>query len=151
MKIYSKSFKNGDTIPLRFTCDGSDVSPELSWEDLPDETRSLALICDDPDASDKPWVHWIAFNIPVSVKSLPENITVDEFAKGIGTQGINSWGNALYGGPCPPGGMHRYFFRLYALDTFLPLKNEVRKPELLKAMKGHILGQAEIMGRYTRG
>lgn len=150
MNVFSESFKNKEIIPEKHACDGSDISPALSWDDVPEKTRSFALICDDPDALSEPWVHWIIFNIPEGLRMLPENIPAGEISQNTGIQGINSWGNIGYGGPCPPGDIHRYFFRLYALDIILPVIEDMNKKKLLSAMKGHILGEAEIMGRYTR-
>lgn len=146
----SEVFEPGGMIPSRFTCDGEDISPPLSWEDAPEQTHAFALIMDDPDAPVGTWIHWIVFNLPPQARSLPESV-----GKGAqlpaGTQrGKNSWERLRYGGPCPPGGIHRYFFKLYALDSRLDLNEGIRKEELVEAMKGHVLGQAELMGRYRR-
>jgi Raf kinase inhibitor-like YbhB/YbcL family protein len=137
-------------IPKRFTCDGEDLSPPLSWSGLPAGTRSLALICDDPDAPVGTWDHWVLFNIPATVTGLPENVPAKASLDDGSVHGNNSWGRPGYGGPCPPGGTHRYFFKLYALDTELNLKTGATKSQLVKAMEGHILDQAQLMGKYRR-
>lgn len=147
-QLTSSTFRNGEAIPARYTCDGQDISPPLEWQDAPEQTRSFALICDDPDAPVGTWVHWVAYNLPASVKSLPEGVTAANPAAG--QQGQNSWGQSGYGGPCPPGGTHRYFFKLYALDIQLTLKAGAGKHQVLKAAEGHILAQAELMGKYSR-
>jgi Raf kinase inhibitor-like YbhB/YbcL family protein len=147
MKITSPSFDNGGTIPAAHTCDGQDTSPALSWSDIPTGTKSLVLMCDDPDAPAGLWTHWIVFNI---------SPTTNKFSSGqdchaIGAQlGANSWNKASYGGPCPPSGTHRYYFTLYALDTTLPLKNGAPRSAIEQAMTGHTLAQTKIMARYAR-
>lgn len=148
--ITSTLFKNGEMIPQKYTCDGKDISPALKWESLPTQTQSIALIADDPDAPAGTWVHWVIFNIPPTTTELPEAIpTTDRLLNG-GLQGKNDFGNNGYGGPCPPGGTHRYYFKLYAVDTMLKLSAGITKADLLKAMEGHIVAQAEVMGRYSR-
>lgn len=150
MKITSSAFKEGQMIPSRYTCDGQDISPPLEWDQVPDGTKSFALICDDPDAPRGTWVHWVVYDIPPGVKNLPENVRPDrEPGSGI-RQGKNDWPKIGYGGPCPPSGIHRYYFKLYALDTMLNLKPGATKEQLLQAMKGHILGEAQLMGKYQR-
>jgi len=151
MQITSPAFANAETIPDRFTCKGADVSPAVAWEGLPAGTISLALIFDDPDAPMGTWVHWIAYDIPAGRKGLPENVpgSRNEIAGG-GLQGTNSWGRIGYGGPCPPSGTHRYYFRLYALDTMLGLQPGATKSQVAAALEGHVLGEAELMGRYSR-
>lgn len=145
IKITSPAFVDGGTIPVKYTCDGADVSPQLDWENLPAGTRSLALISDDPDAPMGTWVHWVLFDIPPDTTGLPEGV------KGIGTQGKNDFRKLGYGGPCPPKGpAHRYFFKLYALDTKLGLKEGATKADVEKAMQGHILAQGQIIGKYGR-
>lgn len=148
------AFQEGEVIPVKYTCDGEDVSPPLVWENIPEGTRSFALICDDPDAPVGTWVHWVIYNIPPAVSSLPENVdktraVLDEPLKGV-VQGVNSWNRIGYGGPCPPPGpAHRYYFKLYALDTVI--KGErLNKTRLLKEMEGHVLAETQIMGRYQR-
>jgi hypothetical protein len=142
--ITSPAFAEGEPIPAKFSCDGEDISPELVWSGIPEGTASLALIMDDPDAPMGTWVHWVLFNLPPGSAGLPEG------AAGLGEDGNNSWKRTGYGGPCPPGGTHRYFFKLYALDTTLDLEPGATKKALEKAMEGHILAQAELMGTYSR-
>ncbi|MHB0969341.1 MAG: YbhB/YbcL family Raf kinase inhibitor-like protein [Thermoanaerobaculia bacterium] len=149
MKIESSAFKEGALIPQKFTCDGQDLSPALRFTDVPKDAKSLALVVDDPDVppavrADRNWDHWVVWNIP------PATHDIGEGAPPKGIQGRNSWGKNVYGGPCPPDREHRYFFKLYALDTMLELPATAGKPELLAAMKGHVLEQAQLMGRYDR-
>ncbi|MDH7485501.1 MAG: YbhB/YbcL family Raf kinase inhibitor-like protein [Anaerolineae bacterium] len=149
-ELTSTAFVQGKPIPRKYTCDGQDISPPLSWGDPPAGTRSLALIADDPDAPAGTWVHWVLYNLPATSRGLPEAVSSDaELADG-SRHGRNSWRRLGYGGPCPPRGTHRYFFKLYALDTVLDLKAGADKGQLLKAMEGHILAQAELMGTYSR-
>jgi Raf kinase inhibitor-like YbhB/YbcL family protein len=149
--VSSPSFQNGGNIPKKFTCDGADVSPELHWTSLPAGTQSLALIADDPDAPVGTWTHWVLFDLPAQTASLPEGVPkVDELSTG-GRQGRNDFRKIGYGGPCPPPGKpHRYFFKLYALDKKLDLKPGASKQDVELAIRGHILGQAELMGKYQR-
>ncbi|MGD2124588.1 MAG: YbhB/YbcL family Raf kinase inhibitor-like protein [Desulfobacteraceae bacterium] len=144
------AFKEGEMIPRQYTCDGKDISPPLSWSAVPEGTQSLALICDDPDAPMGTWVHWVLFNLPANIDSLPEEVpasrTLDSGAK----HGKNDFRRFGYGGPCPPGGTHRYYFKLYALDTMLDLDPGLTKAELLKAMEGHVLAEGQLMGCYRR-
>jgi len=151
IKIESDAFKYGEIIPVKYTCDGEDISPPLRWENIPEGTKSLVLICDDPDAPMGTWDHWILFNIPPDVKELPEGIKPLEKLENGAIHGKNSWKKLGYGGPCPPFGTHRYFFKIYALDTVLDLKPGATKKEILKAMEGHIIGCGELMGKYKRG
>ncbi|MEM4724204.1 MAG: YbhB/YbcL family Raf kinase inhibitor-like protein [Candidatus Hadarchaeum sp.] len=148
--VKSSAFGHGEFIPRKYTCDGSDISPPLEWGNAPDGTRSFALIVDDPDAPGGTWVHWVLYNIPSNARSLAENTPPDPRVADGSMNGRNSWGKLGYGGPCPPRGTHRYFFKLYALDTVLNLGSGEGKEQLLEAMKGHILGQAELMGKYRR-
>lgn len=150
MKLISTAFNNRDIIPPRYTCDGQDVSPPLTWSPPPADTQSLALICDDPDAPGKTWVHWVVYNLSPSTRFLPEAVPGESAVAGIGLQGINDFHQLAYGGPCPPGGTHRYFFKLYALDNTLDLQPGATKAELEVAMKGHIIDRGELMGYYTR-
>jgi Raf kinase inhibitor-like YbhB/YbcL family protein len=150
IQLTSEAFSDGTMIPKRFTCDGEDFSPPLSWSGLPTETASLALICDDPDAPVGTWDHWVLFNIPASATGLPENVPAKATLDDGSVHGNNSWGRLGYGGPCPPGGTHRYFFKLYALDIALNLKTGATKSQLVKAMEGHILDQGQLMGKYKR-
>ena len=150
MKLTSPAFSEGALIPAQYTCAGDDFSPPLAWSDLPAGAKSLALIADDPDAPVGTWVHWVAFNLPVTAGGLPEGIKDAKQLPGGGTQGTNSWRRIGYGGPCPPSGTHRYFFKLYALDTTLSLGNSATAKDLQAAMKGHILAEAQLMGRFKR-
>lgn len=148
--LTSEAFRQEEMIPRRYTCDDENISPPLQWQQPPSGTMSFALIADDPDAPRGTFVHWVIFNIPADSRSLDEAVPVArELANG-SRQGLNSASNNGYTGPCPPSGTHRYFFKLYALDTMLDLPAEANKEELLAAMEGHILAQAELMGRYSR-
>jgi hypothetical protein len=149
--VESDAFPAEGTIPQHYTCDGDDASIPLRWSDPPAVTQSLALIFDDVDAPAGTWVHWVIFNIPASVNSLPEGVAADAVVDGLGTSGANSWRNLGYGGPCPPeGAPHRYTFRLYALDTMLDLEAGASRAELDGAMLGHILDTGQLVGRYGR-
>jgi Raf kinase inhibitor-like YbhB/YbcL family protein len=150
MELSSPSFKTGGFIPGKYTCDGKDVSPPLNWDKVPDGTKSFVLICDDPDAPMGTWVHWVFYNIPPDLRSLPEGIPGDRQLKNGSMQGMTDFRRPGYGGPCPPGGVHRYFFKLYALDDLLTLRPGATKPDVTKAMQEHILGQCELMGKYRR-
>lgn len=150
-ELKSAAFSQGGMIPSVHTCQGRDTSPPLSWTGAPDKTRSFALICDDPDAPVLTWVHWVYYNIPAAVTSLPEGMPKVERPEQGGIHGRSSFGDYGYGGPCPPWGTHRYFFRIYALDTMLSLAPGAKKKEILKAMEGHVLGTAELMGTYKKG
>jgi hypothetical protein len=145
MKLTSPAFEDKAMIPSEYTCDGDDISPELSIADVPANAKSLVLICDDPDAPAGTWDHWIVFNIPPATKSIPKGKEPE------GTAGKNSWGKTGYGGPCPPSGTHRYFFKLYALDTLLDLPEGASKADIESAMKDHVLEEAQLMGKYARG
>ena len=152
--LTSPAFDHNGAIPVRHTCDGEDRSPALSWAGLPQGTKSLALVVDDPDAPDPAapkmtYVHWVLYNIPPTAAGLPEGVTVDDLPAGT-QQGLNDWRRSGYGGPCPPIGRHRYFHKLYALDAMLPELNAPTKARLEAAMQGHILGQAELVGTYQR-
>jgi Raf kinase inhibitor-like YbhB/YbcL family protein len=144
-KLISSAFKEGNPIPAKYTCDSSNVSPTLSWSGSPKATKSFAIIMDDPDAPNGDWVHWVMYNIPGTLNSLDEKFSVEKI-KAI--DGLNSWGDKGYNGPCPPDGAHHYIFRLYALDKILTPKEEMDKYELLKAMKGHILGETTLTGLF---
>lgn len=147
LQLTSTAFKHGDPIPSQYSCDGVDISPPLAWQNIPENTASFVLIIDDPDAPVGIWDHWLLFNIPAKTTSLAENIS----ALPEGTKvGQNSWGNNTYGGPCPPKGKHRYFFKLYALDTTLDLEEGATKATLETAIHGHVLAEAELMGTYDR-
>lgn len=152
--LSSAAFPADGTIPARHTCDGQDLSPPLVWTDLPANTRSLALIVDDPDAPDPAapkmtWVHWVLYNLPPTASGLPEGVAASALPAGTG-QGTNDWQRTGYGGPCPPIGRHRYVHKLYALDVVLPDLPQPTKAALEKAMRGHILARAELIGHYQR-
>ena len=150
LEISSSAFSEGEMIPIRYTCDGLDISPELSWKGVPEAARSMALICDDPDAPMGTWIHWVLFNIPASANGLTAEIPSDASLENGARHGTNDFRRLGYGGPCPPGGTHRYFFKLYALDAELNLESGIRKAELLDAMQGHILAEGQLMGIYKR-
>jgi hypothetical protein len=150
MKLESTAFTDDGMIPSQYTCDGQDISPDLSWDAPPTGTQSLALIVDDPDAPGQIFVHWVLYDIPPEVQQLPKAIAPQATLLNGGTQGKNDFGNLGYGGPCPPSGIHHYFFRLYALDRELGLEAGATKAQLQAAMGGHILAAAELIGRYSR-
>ena len=150
IQLTSTAFGSEEMIPEKYTCDGQDISPPLEWGDPPEGTGSFALISNDPDAPVGTWDHWVLFNLPPETRSLPELVPPDAKLPDGSQHGQNSWRRLGYGGPCPPGGTHRYFFRLYALDTRLDLDSGANKKQVLEAMEGHILGQAELMGVYSR-
>ncbi len=150
--IESSAFGEGQKIPPVYTCDGRDISPPLNWSGVPAETKSLALILDDPDAPDPPapkrtWVHWILYNLPASLSGLPAAVRIIALPAGT-RQGVNDWKDTKYSGPCPPIGRHRYFFKLYALDTVLPDLKRPTKGRLEEAMRGHVIAQATLIGTY---
>ena len=149
-ELTSPAFAAEERIPARYTCDGADVSPPLRWNDPPAGTRSLALIADDPDAPAGTWVHWVVYRIPAASRRLDEAVPATA-ELGDGTrQGINDFRRIGYGGPCPPSGTHRYFFRLYALDTVPEVEAGATKTRLLEAVKGHVLAETLLVGRYRR-
>ena len=151
LRLTCPAFTDGQSIPDSFTCTGRNVSPPFLWTGAPKETKSLALICDDPDAPGKTWVHWVVYNMPPTTTGLPEGVPPGEKVPLGGLQGINDFHKLGYGGPCPPrGGAHRYFFKLYALDAMLDLKPGATKAAVVKAMKGHVLAKAQLMGKYRR-
>lgn len=150
MKITSPAFQHEGMIPPKYTCKGEDKSPQLNWENAPANVKSFVLICDDPDAPIGTWDHWILFNIPPTANQLEEGIPPKAELPDGSKHGKNSWGRTDYGGPCPPFGTHRYFFKLYALDTILNLKSGASKKDVLKAMDNHILEQAELMGKFKK-
>lgn len=153
MKISSPVFSDGEPIPPRYSCEGSDISPPLDWDlsqlSIPDN-GSIVLICDDPDAPGGTWIHWVIFNLPPETSSLPEMVMPREELENGALQGANSWGNIGYGGPCPPSGTHHYYYKIYALDAKLNLPPGTTKEELLNAMDGHVLDEGQLMGTYTR-
>jgi Raf kinase inhibitor-like YbhB/YbcL family protein len=150
LAITSSAFSEGGMIPRQYSCDGPDISPDLSWQGVPEGSRSLALICDDPDAPVGTWVHWVLFNIPAGEKGLAAEIAPDATLSNGALHGTNDFRRLGYGGPCPPSGTHRYYFKLYALDTVLPLDSGATKAQVEAAMAGHILAQAQLMGKYKR-
>jgi len=152
--LTSSAFEDHAAIPKQYGCDGDDVSPPLCWSGTPRGTRSFVLIMDDPDAPDPraprlTWVHWVVVNIPAPMHALAENAAADGLPKGA-YHGLNDWKRAGYGGPCPPIGEHRYFHKLYALDTLLAPSGHPTKDEVLRAMKGHVLGDAQLVGTYRK-
>ncbi len=151
LHLESPAFQPGGAIPKEFACEGPDHSPALQWSNAPENTRSFVLIVDDPDAPVGTWVHWVVYDLPAGTKSLPQGVSKSEKLQGGGVQGKNDFKRIGYGGPCPPPGKpHRYFFKLYALDTELNLKPGAKKAEIEQAMHGHILANAELMGTYGR-
>jgi Raf kinase inhibitor-like YbhB/YbcL family protein len=154
IKLSSSAIADGALIPKTFTCDGSDRSPPLEWSGVPSSARSLALICDDPDAPMGTWSHWVVFNLPPQTNALSEAIPPTETFQlevGEGRQGRNDFKKLGYGGPCPPGGTHRYYFRLYALDSELELTSKATRADVLKAIEGHIVAEGRLVGKYQRG
>jgi Raf kinase inhibitor-like YbhB/YbcL family protein len=148
-QITTTAFRDGSSIPKKFSCDGPDVSPALSWGDPPAGTRSLAIIADDPDAPAGTWVHWVLYDLPADTRKLPEGVAKDRELPNGALQGRNDFGKIGYNGPCPPrGSEHRYFFKLYALDSRTGLKAGATKSELERAMKGHVLAQAQLIGKF---
>jgi Raf kinase inhibitor-like YbhB/YbcL family protein len=150
MKLTSTAFSEGGMIPAQYTCNGPDISPPLNWEDVPEQTKSLALIADDPDAPVGTWVHWVLYNLPADTHELQEDLHKTKVLPKGSMQGTNDFRKIGYGGPCPPGGTHRYFFKLYALDELVDLNPGARKKDLLDAMKGHILSECQLMGKFSR-
>lgn len=154
LTLTSTAFTDGGEIPSKYTCQGDDIAPPLSWRGVPANARSLALIVDDPDAPDPraprmTWVHWVLFNLPPATTGLPQGATTADLPPGT-EQGLNDWKRTGYGGPCPPVGRHRYFHKLYALDTVLTLSGKPTKPALEAAMQGHVIGQAQLVGTYQK-
>ena len=152
--LKSPVFDEGGVISLKYTCEGDDIAPPLEWEGVPEKAGSLVLIVDDPDAPDPDdpkmtWVHWVVYNLPADVRGLPEGANADKLPVGT-EQGLNDWQNIGYGGPCPPIGRHRYFFKLYVLDTVLENLNSPTKEEVEAAMQGHIIARAELIGTYKK-
>lgn len=147
--LMSPAFSNNKFIPNTYACDGANISPSLSWTNIPLNTKSFALIVDDPDAEEKVWVHWLIFNIPATVTSLPEGANTN-FISGVTDFYYMRHGVWQYVGPCPPKGVHHYHFTLYALDIMLNLSEQATKEDVIKAMQGHVLGQAEVIGLYQR-
>lgn len=150
MILTSSAFADGATIPSRHTCDGENLSPPLSWRDVPDGTVALALVVDDPDAPAGTWVHWVLFNVPASETGLSEGLSGAHILSRGTIEGTNSWGRCGYGGPCPPSGTHRYFFKLYALDGPVGLSPSATADDLVAAIERRVLAESVLMGRYAR-
>ena len=150
IKLTSAAFKDGEPIPRAYTCDGANISPPLEWSGVPKSAKTIVIVCDDPDAPGGTWVHWVLYNLPADNIGVVENLPATETLKAGGFQGKNDFGKTAYGGPCPPSGTHRYFFKIYALDSELPLKAGATRAELMKAMEGHIVVQGQLMGTYRR-
>ena len=149
--LSSPAFKAGETIPQKHTCDGPDLSPELAWTAVPAGSKSVALLCEDPDAPGGLWAHWVIWGIPADSTALPGGIAKEKQLPSRIAQGMNDFRKVGYGGPCPPRGKpHRYFFRIYALDTHLTLAPGALRKDLLKAIEGHVIGEGELMGTYAR-
>jgi Raf kinase inhibitor-like YbhB/YbcL family protein len=154
LTLTSHAFAEGSPIPVQYTCEGSNISPQLQWEGVPDKAKSLVLIVDDPDAPDPrapkmTWVHWVLYNLPPETRELPEAVSPAKLPANTG-EGVNDWKRTGYGGPCPPIGRHRYFHKLYALDNLLEGINNPTKTEVERAMAGHIIEQAVLMGTYMK-
>jgi hypothetical protein len=151
LSITSAAFSEGQPIPAKYSCEGSDISPPLKWTSVPANTKSFALIMDDPDAPAGTWVHWVLYDLPANATGLPEDVAKTQFVAGNAKQGLNTWPRLGYGGPCPPPGKpHRYFFKLNALDVMLDLKPGATKKDVETAMKGHVLAEGQLMGTYQR-
>jgi Raf kinase inhibitor-like YbhB/YbcL family protein len=150
IKITSTAFKEGEMIPSKYTCDGENISPQIAWTNFPDKTKSFVLISDDPNAPMGTWVHWVVYNIPANVSELKEKFPKDAKSDDGTMQGTTDFKRIGYGGPCPPSGTHRYYFKIYALDTILKVKPGLTKNEILNEMQGHILAEGQLMGKYKR-
>jgi Raf kinase inhibitor-like YbhB/YbcL family protein len=150
MIIRSPAFANNSPIPQKYTCDGENVSPPIEWSDVPSTARTVALVCDDPDAPKGDFVHWVLFNVPSDEGHLPERVSTKPQLPDGARQGKNDFGKVGYGGPCPPDGTHHYRFTLYAVDTELDVPAISTRDEVLKSMKDHVLGSAQLTGTYTR-
>jgi len=150
IKMSSPAFEDGGPIPPKYTCDGEDVSPPLTWAAVPEGTASIALICDDPDAPMGTFVHWVVYNLPTDTAQLEEAVPADATLPGGAMQGTSDFGRIGYGGPCPPSGTHRYFFKLYALDAKVDLEPRATKQQLLGVIEQHVLAQGQLIGTYKR-
>ena len=150
IKIESRDFKEGELIPSKFTCDGANISPQLSWACTTEGVKTFVLLVEDPDAPSGNFTHWIVYNIPARVNSLMQNSTPTKNVPDEILMGTNDFGRIGYGGPCPPSGTHRYYFRIYGLNTAVHLDSGATKKEVLKKMEGHIIARGELMGRYQR-
>ena len=150
MKLISPAFQDGEPIPKKYTCQGENISPPFSLVGVPASAKSLALICDDPDAPGKTWTHWVLFDLPASTREIPEGLPRQETIANGAKQGITDFKTAGYGGPCPPSGTHRYFFKIYALDTDFELAGGASKEQLLKAIEGHVIVEGQLIGTYQK-
>jgi len=150
IKLTSTAFKEGEPIPRQYTCDGVNISPPLEWGKVPKTVKTIAIVDDDPDAPARTWVHWVVYNLPAEHIGLVESLPATEKLVAGGFHGKNDFGNVGYGGPCPTSGTHRYFFKIYALDSELPLEARATKAEVEKAMEGHVVAQAQLMGTYRK-
>lgn len=150
IEMTSTAFQQGGMIPKQYTCSGKNISPPLAWSGVPQDAKSIALIVDDPDAPGRTYVHWVVFNMPPARRGLPENVRPGKTIPGGGQQGVTTGRKNGYLGPCPPSGTHRYFFKLYVLDTMLDLKSGSSKNELLKAIEGHVINRGQLMGTYKK-
>jgi Raf kinase inhibitor-like YbhB/YbcL family protein len=150
IQVKSSAFEEGGMIPKNHTCDGADVSPPLVWDQVPEGTKSFALISDDPDAPMGTWVHWVLYDLPGEERNLPEALPAREILPNGARQGTNDFRRIGYGGPCPPGGTHRYYFKVYAVDALLGLEPGLTKAKLLQAIEGHVLAEGQLMGKYKR-
>jgi len=148
--VTSSAFQEGEMIPRKYTCDGANVSPPVAWTGVPDGAKSIALISDDPDAPVGTWVHWVLYNLPLDSTGLAEGIKPVEKLDNGARHGLNDFRKFGYGGPCPPGGTHRYYFKVYALNAVLELKPNATKADLVKAMEGKMLAQGQLIGKFTR-
>ena len=146
LKVTSPSFKDGEMLPDKFTCDGENISPAINWRELPMGVKSLALICDDPDAPSGDFVHWVVYNIPADIEGFKENAEISDIAD----LGVTDYGRGGYGSPCPPSGVHHYHFKVYALNEMIETEKALDKYDLLDRMEGHILANGEIVGLYKR-
>lgn len=150
IQVKSDAFKDGEMIPQKYTCSGEDVSPPIAWDMEGDDVESFALLCEDPDAPTGTFTHWVVYDLPPNVHELPEGVPIKDTLPNGGMQGINSTHKSGYKGPCPPSGTHRYYFNVFALNKRLRLDPGAGKDELLEAMKGHILSEGYLMGKYSR-
>ncbi len=150
IKIKSKVFDEGEPIPVKYTCSGIDVSPPLEWESLPEDTVSIAIICEDPDAPGGTWSHWVIFNLPAVARNLPEHVMGREILDNGAVQGLNDFGKVGYGGPCPPNGTHHYYYKIFALNTKLDLPPRTTRKTFLESINEHVIDQGQIMGTFTR-
>ena len=150
MKLNSSAFEEGGMIPSKYTCDGENISPPLSWSGEPENTKSFVITCDDPDAPSGNWIHWVIYDIPVNVLELKENVPPQKILENSAKQGLSDFGKIGYGGPCPPGGTHRYIFKIYAINKMLELEAGLKKSEVLKAIDGNILAETQILSKYKK-